>query len=357
MDLLVVPIKRLYLNGPNWSKKLSYDNSDTLKETSEQFWSKLFCHVGNAETIVKVSRNGVIVFGLIATAGGISASIFSSGQYAKFGFYAGLIGILGAIGAVVAAFIQNFLEKDHTSLLENARKALDQSQAFLVKRDQILREIEDMRQLDEQRVYLQSSFATMLEHVEQIISSSERSCIRTALNGLFDISLSEFLAAMGMSYAERFSITVYRREVADETGDEILKIVKLVRPNQAEVGNGSREWEKGEGYSGHVWLTGEEVIIDDTMKEGVLSGFHVPEEKLLGKGSGNPREEHGRYRSVAACPILVGENNKFWGVVAVTTDRPGKFSKNDLDDFSVQNVESVRLLAKMISAIAAACDM
>lgn len=324
-------------------------NSSEISEVSKKFWGDTFKHLKNAEAISNQASNGVIAFGLIATVCGIAVS---SEIFKDWNNWFSLAGIMGAIFAVTCAVVQKFLEKDHTELLEQAKKSLDQTQAYLYQRQEIVRQIEDMKDLDDQRLQLQSAFVYMIEKAEDIILSGGQYTTTVTIEKLFEVCQAEILGSMGMTYSEKMTISVYQVDKASPSGEEILNIIVNKKPNKAEEQDyTSRSWKKGEGYSGQAWMQADEVVVPDSFL--VPDSYHV---KNLSEKSPDQRAELKRYRSVAAVPILVGRSNEVWGVVSVTTDRPNKFSTTSLDDdVAAQNVETVRILAKMIAVLVACC--
>lgn len=322
---------------------------DSTENTAMGFWSATFSHLKNAERIGKIAGTGVIVFGLIATIGGISASSGSTLQT----WSASTVGILGAGLALVCALIQKFLEKDHSALLAQAKISIDRSQAYLYQRNEIKRQIEDMQRLDTQRLQMQASFVYMLEQTEQVLVSEEPMPIKDALERFFALCQAELLASMGMTYADKMTISVYRVVGRDSSDECKLEILLNKKPNKAEEQDYlSRSWRKGEGYSGQAWMLANEVVVPDTMA--LPGSLHTA--NLGHQAEGDPEAELRRYRSVASVPVFLGPSNIVWGVVSVTTDQPNKFSTQSVDDdVAGQNVETVRILSKMIAVLVACC--
>jgi hypothetical protein len=118
---------------------MSQGTDDSIEDTAESFWAATRSHLKNAEMIGRLAGTGIIIFGLIATVGGIVASSPSSLKT----WSASTIGIWGAGLAVICAVIQKILEKDHIALLEQAKVSLDRTQAYLYQRNEIKRQIED----------------------------------------------------------------------------------------------------------------------------------------------------------------------------------------------------------------------
>lgn len=324
-------------------------SSSEISDISKKFWGDTFKHLRNAEAIRNQASNGIILFGLIATICGIAVS---SEVFKDWNSWFSLTGIVSAIFAVTCAVVQKFLEKDHTTLLEQAKQALDQTQAYLYQRQEIVRQIEDMKGLDDQRLQLQSAFVYMIEKTEDIVLSSDQHATKDIIKTLFEVCQAEILGSMGMTYSEKMTISVYQVDKAPSSGEDILNIIVNKKPNKADEQHyTSRSWKKGEGYSGQAWMQADEVVVPDSFL--VPESYHV---KNLSEKSLDQKAELKRYRSVAAVPILVGRNNDVWGVVSVTTDRPNKFSTTFLDDdVAAQNVETVRILAKMIALLVSCC--
>jgi hypothetical protein len=322
---------------------------DSIDDTAESFWAATRSHLKNAEMIGRLAGTGIIIFGLIATGGGIVASSESS----LTTWSASTIGILGAGLAVICAVIQKILEKDHIALLEQAKVSLDRTQAYLYQRNEIKRQIEDMQSLDTQRLQMQATFGYMLEQTGQLLAASTPLKIKCAINSLFDLCQAELLASMGMTYADKMTISVYKVVEGTSLGGPRLEILSNRKPNKAEEQDyTSRSWKKGEGYSGQAWLLANEVVVPDTMD--LPSSLYT--NQLGEQANGDPEAELKRYRSVVSVPIFFGPSKKVWGVVSVTTNQPNKFSTHSVDDdVSAQNVETVRILSKMVAVLAACC--
>lgn len=322
---------------------------DGITDTAQNFWATTWTHLKNAERISRLAGTGVIIFGLVATVGGIAASSPSN----LTTWSASTVGIWGAGLAVICAAIQKILEKDHIALLENAKVALDRTQSFLYQRNEIKRQIENMQSLDMQRLQMQSTFGYMLEQTEQLLLTTPRPDIKGAIHSLFDLCQAELLASMGMTYADKMTISVYKVVKKSASEDPILEILSNRKPNKAEEQDyDSRSWRKGEGYSGQAWMLADEVVVPDTMT--LPPSLHTT--NLGAQAQGDPEAELKRYRSVASVPIRVGSTDEVWGVVSVTTNQPNKFSTyfGD-DDVASQNVETVRTLSKMIAVLVACC--
>jgi hypothetical protein len=322
---------------------------DSIDNTAQKFWATARSHLKNAETISRLAGTGVIIFGLVATVGGIAASSPSNITT----WSASTVGIWGAGLAVICAAIQKILEKDHIALLEQAKVSLDRTQAYLYQRNEIKRQIEDMQSLDMQRLQMQSTFGYMLEQTEQLLLARTRPGIKKAIHSLFDLCQAELLASMGMTYADKMTISVYRVVKKSSSEDPLLEILSNRKPNKAEEQDyDSRSWRKGEGYSGQAWMLADEVVVPDTMT--LPPSLHTT--NLGAQAKGDPEAELKRYRSVASVPIRVGSTDEVWGVVSVTTNQPNKFSTyfGD-DDVASQNVETVRILSKMIAVLVACC--
>jgi hypothetical protein len=328
---------------------MNQDTNDSIEDTTKNFWAATRSHLKNAEMIGRLAGTGIIIFGLIATVGGIAASSPSNLKT----WSASTIGIWGAGLAVICAVIQKILEKDHIALLEQAKVSLDRTQAYLYQRNEIKRQIEDMQSLDTQRLQMQATFGYMLEQTEQVLAASPQPDIKSTIDSLFDLCQAELLASMGMTYADKMTISVYRVNEGSSPEGSRLDILSNRKPNKAEEQDYvSRSWKKGEGYSGLAWLSANEVVVPDTMALPI--SLHT--NNLGHQAGGDPEAELRRYRSVVSVPIFVGPSDEVWGVVSVTTNQPNKFSTHSVDDdVAAQNVETVRILSKMVAVLVACC--
>lgn len=327
-------------------------NTDqALEALADSFWKRIFEYLHKSEALLRWARMIVLLGGLVATAGGIGASAIDDSGVSQI---VAMIGIVGAVLAVVCVAIQLLFEREQSELFETAKNAVEQSRAYIVNREKLSAEISDMERLAERRLSLHNFNFTALSLLAPLIGASNQKTDKQAVEDIFAICGSDLLASMAMTHAEKTSITVYRVDEKSPT-DRILTMIKTVRPNKAEERRNSRVWKVGEGYSGMAALRQVEVVVADTMVSGVQTGFHMPPEKVLGAEARSVDEEHLRYRSVAAVPIMSGVG-KLWGVVTVSSSMAGRFSIELGNDTALHNVEAVRSLARMIAFFATVCD-
>jgi len=251
------------------------------------------------------------------------------------GLVVGVGALLGFAGGIVAMVLQD----EAPELLKSATDLGRDAQAFLDERDQLLAELAENDILDARRLALLDANRLMRETLEQALATSNSSQAET-IEDMLDAALHEITHSIGFEPTEAWAISIFVVE-----GDQLVRMTAR-RANRLGEKQDGRSWAANEGFVGTAWSHKRDVIIDDGTKTDILEAYPI----LPGNGRDYDAE---RYRSIAAIPVRIGHPATIWGVVAVSTDRAGRF-RRDPENYQVQAVDTVRLIARMIALMAAA---
>ena len=139
-----------------------------------------------------------------------------------------------------------------------------------------------------------------------------------ALDAMLDFAKLRLVAAFGFDAAEYWAVTIFSM---DDGGTQMTKIAALW--NDATTSAlASRDWSKGEGFTGVAWRNERPVIVPDMTQPGMSEAYPVPQGKFRD-------HDRLRYRSAASYPVIVG--GVVWGVVTATSDRQGRFDLDSAD--------------------------
>jgi hypothetical protein len=144
---------------------------------------------------------------------------------------------------------------------------------------------------------------------------------------------------------EFLTLAIYRRAGAGATEQMVRIAADWSIPDQGE--DGRMSWTRGRGYTGTLWLKAEanpaaRIVLAETNSDEVRRDYPVdnadPARELL-------------YRSIAAYPILAGAENRVWGIVIATSNRPRRFA-NDSAHVMRHSVELVLDIARICEIVA-----
>lgn len=275
---------------------------------------------------------GLGVFGALVAA---ASKAFSGAAGTALAIGGAVIAAIG--GAFVAAIDYRKLELG-TNLTEAeaiAEAAIERGRALEGERDHLAA---DARALDLRRLALIDAGSAMLEACEGALLTPDLS-LEQAIDTVLRAGQRSVLGAIDFEQGEYWAVSVFLAE-----GEELRRIVAL-RPDPLDEQVDGRTWRRGEGFAGMAWQHGDEVIIPDCAQPDIAAAYKVPPAKQAGSDAQ-------RYRSMAVIPVQVGPDSRFWGAVAVSSDRAGRFSRVSGNDRS-KNVETVRLIARTVELLAA----
>lgn len=195
-------------------------------------------------------------------------------------------------------------------------------------------DVKRLARIDATRLMIESISAAGLTNADQAASAGR----------LLERAVSTLRNAVDYEAGDFLTFTIFQVQGA-RTSPRMVPIARQWTDLNAAQSLG-RSWRVGEGYTGRLWEHAKNdpaahVIESDTASSDALGRYRVP-------GASPDREA--RYRSVASFPILVGENNKVWGAVTATSNRPGVFDHSG--QMAKQNVETVRDVALAASLLA-----
>ena len=241
----------------------------------------------------------------------------------------GLMVILGASAAALGGAILLFLDWDTPELLNKAKSYMRQVRVYLDERDGLLK-------LDDKRRALLEMQADIYEGCEVIGRDEE---ITAVVRTILHLASPHLAASIGFQPEERWAFSIFQRH---GTGDEeCMKRIAVHWVDRAGEQRDGRSWKKQEGFTGWAWHDAQEVIVQDVNSAEWNGKFSAP----VGKQHDGDTQ---RYVSAAAIPIKVGKADDIWGVVTATSNIVGRFKRNPHDVRS-QNVETVRVLARLIA--------
>lgn len=241
----------------------------------------------------------------------------------------GAMVILGAASAGLGGLLLLFVEWDTPELLDKARSYVKQIRVYLDERDALLR-------LDDKRRALLEMQTDIYEGCE---SMDKAQPIENVVRTILQLGSVNLPAAIGFDNRERWAFSVFRR-VGEGEAEVMQRIAVHWADRDGEQREG-RSWKKQQGFTGWAWHDNAEVIVQDVNAVEEGGKFHAA------PGMAH-QDDNQRYVSAAAIPIKVGTNDELWGVVTATSNVAGRFKRNPHDVRS-QNVETVRVLARLIA--------
>lgn len=244
----------------------------------------------------------------------------------------------GALAAVGALFVArfDFRKLELTAFVTEAEAIAEE--AIAAGRQLEARQIA-ASELDIRRLALIDANKVMREALEQALLIPEADPNGT-VDMMLEMALRHILIAVGFVMEEAWAISVFQVQ-----GDELVRIVAK-RAHRADEQKESRRWKKNQGYVGAAWAREDAVIVTDGQDGATAEELKVPDD--LQRAYDNER-----YRSMAAIPVRLGDPAEIWGVIAVSSDRAGRFRRMP-GDRQEQAVDTVRLIARMTALMAAA---
>jgi len=246
---------------------------------------------------------------------------------------------LALVGAVfVARFDLRKLELG--ALLTEAEAIAEEAIAAGQKQEENHRTLaEEAEALDRRRLALIDANKVMRETLEQALLIPESNPAGT-VDVMLETALPHLLVSVGFDQQEAWAISIFEVQ-----GDELVRIAAK-RAHRADEQKHARSWKRNQGYVGAAWAREDTVIVTDGQDGATADELKVPE------GLRRPYDKE-RYRSMAAVPVRLGDPVEIWGVVAVSSDTPGRFRRLP-GDRQEQAVDTVRLISRMTALMAAA---
>lgn len=247
-----------------------------------------------------------------------------------------------ALAAVGSAFVARFdyrkleLTGFVTEAEAIAEEAIERGREGERKHAELL---EATTVLDRRRLALIDANRKMREALEQALMIPEADPVGT-VDMMIEVALPDLLLSVGFSPDEAWAISVFAVQ-----GDELVRI-SAKRAHRADEQKIARRWRRNQGYVGAAWAREDAVVVTDGQDGAIAEELRVPTDMQ------KPYDAE-RYRSMAAIPVRLGDPAEIWGVIAVSSDRPGRFQRRP-GDRNEQAVDTVRLIARMTALMAAA---
>jgi hypothetical protein len=251
-----------------------------------------------------------------------------------------LVFVGATLAGVGAAFVArfDFRKLELTTLLTEAEEIAEEA-------IEAGRKLQDRQSsaalLDRRRLALIDANTVMREALEQALLIPEADPVGT-VDVMIEMALRHLLVSIGLEQEEEWVISVFQVQ-----GDELVR-VSAKRALRADEQKHSRRWKMNQGAVGAAWARQDVVVMSDGQDGVSMHDVKVP--AALQKPYDGTR-----YRSMAAVPVRLGDPVRIWGVVAVSSDRPGRFRRLP-GDRQEQAVDTVRLIARMTALMAAAFE-
>ena len=245
------------------------------------------------------------------------------------------------------ALYSAFLEKDAVEHLGLAQQAIGKAEEIAEAGS--LKATEMAERLEQERERVQSILDN-LPDIERNIAlyqstklmrdALEQSCVAMtgdidALVGvLIKLSSRTLLVAAGFSLADQYTICVYKAVLRADDCRYDLRLVEHLRAIECEKDT-ARTWPEGKGVAGVAFTNDREIVVADLSDESIRTVFQP---------SGLRRDyDDDRYQSIVAVPISVAGQERPWGVITATNDRPDHFNHNE--EPGLKPEEAIRALA------------
>jgi hypothetical protein len=242
----------------------------------------------------------------------------------------GLLVSIGGVSAMVSSALLIFVDWETPKLLNQVREHIKDARNFLRERDALL-------DLDGKRRALLELHADVYETCERARADAS---IETVIQIMMDAGGIHLQAAIDTDRHESWAFSIFRKSRGRDDVEEMERIAVHWADRIGEQGR-PRRWRKREGFTGWAWHDGDELIVHDINDQMYAGRYQGPVEK---RRDGDAD----RYVSAAAIPIRVGVEDEIWGYVTATSNKPGRF-KRDPTNLQSQNVETVRVLARLIA--------
>ncbi len=258
-------------------------------------------------------------------------------------------GILGATLAFLGGAWSLFNDQTAPTALEEARKALDaavEAETTNQKRAAELQQLEEQFVLEgaqwerfsEWQALFISTTMTLIEGVENLVTRGGAPD-ETTVQKLVDLESLNLTRLLRFKAGEYWTLAVYKYD----TTEDCLECVAHMRAHRGDERNTHRTWAVGEGIAGQCFQLANELVVADLTDQQQASWLYLREE--------NQRpDDHRKYRSCAAVPVMPGASNQCWGVVITNSDQAGRFQP-EADGLVQHNLLPVRILAMLLAII------
>ncbi|HEX6860180.1 MAG TPA: hypothetical protein VF138_08300 [Caulobacteraceae bacterium] len=247
-----------------------------------------------------------------------------------------VITIAGAVIVFLGSVWGFITEQDASKALGVAARAARQAREYREVVEDIADDLGDVQVSLSRATELYAAMNVMRGAIERLVNGHPVT-EQELLQALLDVAARPLKLAAGIQTRHHYTICIYKAVPGSSVGETVLKCVAHLREVRCDLDK-ARLWPVGIGAVGVAYARGSEVLVADLSAPEVASYYDLPNWKP---------EDRGRYKSIVAVPILLGDDNLKWGVVTATSDEVGHFS------FSAQNgvrtSEAARALAGMVA--------
>ena len=183
---------------------------------------------------------------------------------------------------------------------------------------------------------LYDAVKVMREVVELCISEPEFNEELIA-ERMLETSIHSLLTVLGFQPDDRWTVCIFKAEIAK--GKPVtLSVLAHRRYEPCDRGK-TRVWQSGEGNVGLAFLKKEELIIENSSTPDVANTYRPSQDN---------RRAHDAnlYASSVTVPVLVGKDDRAWGVVVATSSKHGHFRHGDRSQ--LHPAEAMRVLGSML---------
>jgi len=306
-------------------------NETNLTTEDADLWERLIDKLRLASRWQKAIKVVFVIGGATigAIGGALEGSLFSpnaSGLISVKGFCV----ILGALMALLGGVLLLFVTEDSSDLLHKAKIYIRTAKHYFDEREVLL-------QLDDKRRSLLDMQAEIYEACEQYPQTEPIDELVKTILYLASVNLT---ASIGFDNGERWAFSIFKK-VGGEDGERMERIA-VHWANRGGENQAARSWKKQQGFTGWAWHDNDELIVADA-REDQWNG------KYFYQKGNQSVEDRDLYVSAAAIPIKIGAKDEIWGVITATSNTADRFKRN-LQDVRSQNVETVRVLARLIAS-------
>lgn len=247
-----------------------------------------------------------------------------------------VIGLFGVGALALFSVCLLFMDDNAPKELNIARRAVEQARNLF----QLLNDDYEEAAATEANLRRATELYNAMTSMREVIEQSAGAPLDDValINLLTTAAGRALMVASDFKLAEHWTLLVYRAEAGEDGSSRQLRCVGGKRSIECELVD-ARVWPEGVGAGGIALSRGQEVLVPD---------LAAPELGTLHQiGSLQRSHDDGRFRSIAAVPILVGRELKPWGVVVATSDRAGHFGVEVGP--GVRTAEASRALAGMVA--------
>ena len=232
--------------------------------------------------------------------------------------------------ALLGGVLLLFVTEDSSDLLHKAKIYIRTAKHYFDERTALL-------QLDDKRRALLNMQAEIHQACEQFPRTEPLDELVKTILYLASVNLT---ASIGFDNGERWAFSIFKKVGGGD--EERMERIAVHWANRGGENQAARSWKKQQGFTGWAWHDNREVIVSDARYNELVG-------KYFAEKGNQVQDDKDLYVSAAAIPIRTGANDEIWGIITATSNTAGRF-KGDPHDAQSQNVETVRVLARLIAA-------